>query len=136
MASLILLTAVLLILLDLICISDAKKIVKQFLWGRYNRKHAEQIFKEQPVEELRTMKFIGPHLKKYKKEFEIYRRIYMGLKIAVFPQYSLLLVCLGLLGLSNKLIYFCILPLLVIKAAFCVHFAYVLGPNKISKFGK
>ena len=51
-------------LFDIINISDARKILLDFLIGRRNRKNAMKIHREQILWNRMTMDYIGPMLKK------------------------------------------------------------------------
>ena len=67
----------LMIMLDIIVISDARRLLLDFLIGERNRKNAKRIHAEQSFSDRVKMGYILPMLKKYTRTFRKYHILYL-----------------------------------------------------------
>ena len=81
-----LLICLVLVLLNVITIIDARILLFDFMIGRRNRKSARKIHKEQSFKDRITMGYIYPMLKKNTVEFKWYHTLYLNVLYTIVPQ--------------------------------------------------
>lgn len=118
-------------LFDIINISDARKILLDFLIGRRNRKNAMKIHREQILWNRMTMDYIGPMLKKHRREFRIFHILYKTLIYSLAPRY-LILVMVHIFAPSA--IWYVFLCYFIIEICIAILYRIVLGPNRRSVY--
>ena len=87
MKKLFVLAYFLMIMLDIIVISDARRLLLDFLIGERNRKNAKRIHAEQSFSDRVKMGYILPMLKKYTGAFRKYHILYLIILYSLIPQY-------------------------------------------------
>ena len=80
------------VLFDVLIVSDARRLLLDFLIGQRNRKNARKIHSEQSFKNKIHMGYIQPMLKKNKEAFRKYHILYLAIIYSLIPQY--IVVCL------------------------------------------
>lgn len=123
----------LIVLLDIIIISDARRLLLDFLIGQRNRKNAMQIHSEQIFKNRVLMGYIYPMLKKNKKTFKKYHRLYLVVLYSLLPQY-IAIVCIHIL--VPDILKYVAGAYLLIRLLLAVLYRLELGPQRISVYAK
>lgn len=123
----------LLVIFDMIIVSDARCLLFDFLIGQRNRKNAKQIHSEQTIKNRVTMGYIQPMLTKHQKVYKKYHMLYLMVLYSLIPQYV-------------SIIFFQLFAPQVVKYILCVFFVarfllaifyrLELGPQRISIYAK
>lgn len=128
--SMFMLTLVFLLFCDWMAVSDGRRLLYDFLIGAGNRESAARRRAEQTRRDRFLMGYIRQYLKRWKKEFDHFHRLYLFHLMTLIPQYALVmvLVCFGAVGG-----YFMLLCI-VVKA--CLNWYYTLqfNGNRVSKY--
>ena len=123
----------LLVLFDIIIISDARRILLDFLIGRRNRKNAMRIHSEQTFGNRVHMGYIHPMLKRYQNIFKIYHKLYLAILYSLVPQYAaVVLVQILFVDIFNYVIGAC----LIVRLILAVFYRLALGPQRTSIYAK
>ena len=75
------------VLFDVIIVSDARCLLLDFLIGQRNRKNAKKIHLEQSFKNRIHMGYIQPMLSKNKESFKKYHVLYLAVIYSLIPQY-------------------------------------------------
>lgn len=120
-------------LLDIIIVTDARRLLSDFLVGQRNRKNSVKIHSEQTFRNRVSMGYIYPMLKKHKKAFKKYHILYLSVLCSLLPQYLT-----GILGcfLFPDVAKYIIGVFLVARLFLAVLFRFELGPQKISVYAR
>lgn len=133
MDKLILFIYFLLLTTDSIVLSDARRLLLDFLIGQRNRKNANKIHKQQSFQDKVTMRYIKPMLKKNVSAFKNYHLLYMILLISLIPQYIVIVLAQILLP-DYVWCVFCFF--LAIKFILAVYYRLELGSLKMSVYAQ
>lgn len=125
---------ILLLMLDILAVFDFRSLLFDFLIGAKNRKSAKRIHSEQDIVEKVTLKYIEPLLKKYKRQFVFFHRLYIFHIIALLLQNLILLVCV-LMYLEN-IVYNLLNVLCLIKIALNLFLRLQVDSSRHSKYSK
>lgn len=121
------------ILFDIIIISDARRILLDFLIGRRNRKNAMQIHSEQTLNNRIHMGYIHPMLKKHQNTFKKYHILYLVILYSLVPQYAtIVLVHIFVPDIFKYVIG----AYLVVRLILAVAYRLELGPQRRSVYAK
>lgn len=123
----------LIVLFDIIIISDARRLLLDFLIGQRNRKNAMQIHSEQTFKNRVHMGYIRPMLKKYQKAFRKYHMLYLVVLYSLFPQYAAVVL---IHILAPNIIKYVAAVYLIIRLLLAVFYRLELGPQRISVYAK
>lgn len=121
----------LIVLFDTIIISDARRLLLDFLIGQRNRKNAMQIHSEQTFKSRVHMGYIHPMLKKHQKTFKKYHMLYLVILYSLVPQYAtIVLVHVFVPGIFKYVMG----AYLIVRLILAVFYRLELGPQKISVY--
>ena len=131
---LIVLLYFLIVLIDVIIISDARHLLLDFLIGQRNRKNAMKIHSEQTFKNRVHMGYIHPMLKKYQKTFKKYHVLYLVVLYSLVPQY----VTLVLIHVFTPDFFFKFTAgvCLICRLLLAIFYRLELGPQRISVYAK
>ena len=121
------------ILFDAIIVSDARRLLLDFLIGQRNRKNAKKIHSEQSFKNRIHMGYIQPMLKKNKEAFRKYHILYLIIIYSLIPQY--IVACLFHF-LAPSIIFYVIGTLSLIRILLVIFYRLELGPNRMSVYAK
>ena len=93
MQKILLISYFIMAMLDILNLSDARKLLLDFLIGQRNRKNAMKIHSEQRFKDRINMGYIYPMLKKHKPIFRKYHMLYLVMLSSIIPQYVSLILC-------------------------------------------
>ena len=133
MQKILLISYFIMAMLDILNISDARKLLLDFLIGQRNRKNAMKIHSEQRFKDRINMGYIYPMLKKHKPIFRKYNMLYLVMLSSIIPQYVSLILCR--VFAPNVVIYLvgvCIL----IRVILAVFLHLELGPQRMSVYAQ
>ena len=133
MEKLFVLAYFLLIMLDIIVISDARRLLLDFLIGKRNRKNAKRIHAEQSFSDRVKMGYILPMLKKYTGTFRKYHFLYLVILYSLIPQY-ITIVLFHIFAPS--VIWYVFGVFLGIKLLLAILYTLELGPQKMSVYAQ
>lgn len=122
-----------LLLMDVILVSDLRRLLLDFLVGQRNRKTMIRIHKNQHLKDRITLSYIKPLLKRYISNFQFYHIIYMIVIISFFPQ-NIIIIIIHII-LKNKVRYVLYL-LLCVKAFALILIRLQYDSSRISKYAK
>ena len=123
----------LIVLSDVIIISDARHLLLDFLIGQRNRKNAMQIHSEQTFKNRAHMGYIHPMLKKHQNTFKKYHTLYLVILYSLVPQYvAIVLVHL----LVPNIFKYIMGAYLTVRLLLAVYYRLELGPQRISVYAK
>lgn len=120
-------------LFDIIIISDARRLLLDFLIGQRNRKNAIKIHSEQTFKNRVNMGYIQPMLRKYQKTFKKYHILYLSILYSLIPQY---LVSILSCFLAPDVAKYILGTFLVIRLLLAVFYRLELGPQRISVYAQ
>ena len=120
-------------LFDLIIISDARRLLLDFLIGQRNRKRAMEIHSEQPFKSRVNMGYIHPMLKNHQSTFKNYHTLYLAILYSLVPQYAAIVLVHFFIPNIFKYIMGLYLIVRLLIAAF---YRLSLGPERISVYAK
>ena len=133
MEKLFILAYFLMIMLDKVVISDARRLLLDFLIGQRNRKNARKIHAEQRFSDRVTMGYIQPMLKKHTGAFRKYHILYMVILCSLIPQY----ITIALFHiLETNVIWYVFGVFLGIKLLLTIFYTLELGPQKMSVYAQ
>ena len=121
------------IMLDIIVISDARRLLLDFLIGERNRKNAKKIHAEQSFSDRVKMGYILPMLKKYTRTFRKYHILYLVILYSLIPQY-ITIVLFHIFVPS--VIWYVFGVFLAIKLLITIFYTLELGPQKMSVYAQ
>ena len=121
------------VLFDVITVSDARRLLLDFLIRQRNRKNARKIHSEQSLKNKIHMGYIQPMLKKNKEAFRKYHMLYLANIYSLIPQY--VAVCLFHFLLPNIILYV-VGTLLLIRIFLAIFYRLELGSNRISVYAQ
>ena len=133
MEKLFILAYFLMIMLDKVVISDARRLLLDFLIGERNRKNAKKIHAEQSFSDRVKMGYILPMLKKYTRTFRKYHILYLGILYSLIPQY-ITIVLFHIFVPS--IIWYVFGVFLAIKLLITIFYTLELGPQKMSVYAQ
>ena len=133
MEKLFILVYFLMIMLDKVVISDARRLLLDFLIGERNRKNAKMIHAEQSFSDRVKMGYILPMLKKYTRTFRKYHILYLVILYSLIPQY-ITIVLFHIFVPS--VIWYVFGVFLVIKLLITIFYTLELGPQKMSVYAQ
>ena len=133
MEKLFILAYFLMIMLDKVVISDARRLLLDFLIGERNRKNAKKIHAEQSFSDRVKMGYILPMLKKYTGTFRKYHILYLVILYSLIPQY-ITIVLFHILVPS--VIWYVFGVFLAIKLLLTIFYTLELGPQKMSVYAQ
>ena len=133
MEKLFILAYFLLVMLDKVVISDARRLLLDFLIGQRNRKNAKSIHAEQSFTDRVKMGYILPMLKKYKEAFKKYHTLYLVILYSLIPQY-ITIVLFHIFVPS--VIWYVFGVFLAIKLLLTIFYTLELGPLKMSVYAQ
>ena len=133
MEKLFILAYFLMIMLDKIVISDARRLLLDFLIGERNRKNAKKIHAEQSFSDRVKMGYILPMLKKYTGTFRKYHILYLVILYSLIPQY-ITIVLFHIFVPS--VIWYVFGVFLAIKLLITIFYTLELGPQKMSVYAQ
>lgn len=123
----------LLVSFDMFIISDARRLLLDFLIGQRNRKNAMKIHSEQDFRNRMHMGYIHPMLKKYKNTFKKYHTLYLVILYSLVPQYvTIVFVHLLVPHIFKYIMGAC----LIVRILLTVFYRLELGPQRISVYAK
>ena len=123
----------LLVLFDIIIISDARRILLDFLIGQRNRKNAIQIHSEQTFKNRVHMGYIYPMLNNHQKTFKKYHILYLLVLCSLVPQYVTIVLIQTLVpNIIKYIVAFC----LIVRLLLAIFYRLELGPQRISVYAK
>ena len=93
MQKILLISYFIMAMLDILNLSDARKLLLDFIIGQRNRKNAMKIHSEQRFKDRINMGYIYPMLKKHKPIFRKYHMLYLVMLSSIIPQYVSLILC-------------------------------------------
>ena len=123
----------LLILLDGLLLSDARRLLLDFLIGQRNRKNAMRIHAEQSLRDRILMGYIAPMLKKHQKAFRGFRILYLILLYSLVPQYAAVIL---IHIFAPDILWYAMGALLILRFLLTVYYRLELGPNRVSVYGQ
>ena len=133
MEKLFILAYFLMIMLDKVVISDARRLLLDFLIGERNRKNAKKIHAEQSFSDRVKMGYILPMLKKYTGTFRKYHILYLVILYSLIPQY-ITIVLFHIFVPS--IIWYVFGVFLAIKLLLTIFYTLELGPQKMSVYAQ
>ena len=133
MEKLFILAYFLMIMLDKVVISDARRLLLDFLIGERNRKNAKKIHEEQSFSDRVKMGYILPMLKKYTGTFQKYHILYLVILYSLIPQY-ITIVLFHIFAPS--VIWYVFSVFLGIKLLLTIFYTLELGPQKMSVYAQ
>ena len=133
MEKLFILAYFLMIILDKVVISDARRLLLDFLVGQRNRKNAKKIHAEQSFSDRMKMGYIQPMLKKYAGTFKKYHILYLVILYSLVPQY-ITIVLFHIFVPS--VIWYVFGVFLAIKLLITIFYTLELGPQKMSVYAQ
>ena len=133
MEKLFVLAYFLMIMLDIIVISDARRLLLDFLIGQRNRKNAKIIHAEQRFGDRVKMGYILPMLKKYTGTFRKYHILYLVILYSLIPQY-ITIVLFHIFATS--IVWYVFGVFLGIKLLLTIFYTLELGPQKMSVYAQ
>ena len=133
MEKLFILAYFLMIMLDKVVISDARRLLLDFLIGERNRKNAKKIHAEQSFSDRVKMGYILPMLKKHTRTFRKYHILYLVILYSLIPQY-ITIVLFHILVPS--VIWYVFGVFLAIKLLLTIFYTLELGPQKMSVYAQ
>ena len=133
MEKLFILAYFLMIMLDKVVISDARRLLLDFLVGQRNRKNAKKIHAEQNFSDRVKMGYILPMLKKYTRTFRKYHILYLVIFYSLIPQY-ITIVLFHIFVPS--VIWYVFGVFLAIKLLITIFYTLELGPQKMSVYAQ
>ena len=133
MEKLFILAYFLMIMLDKVVISDALRLLLDFLIGERNRKNAIKIHAEQSFSDRVKMGYILPMLKKYTGTFRKYHILYLVILYSLIPQY-ITIVLFHIFVPS--VIWYVFGVFLAIKLLLTIFYTLELGPQKMSVYAQ
>mgnify|MGYP005610624417 CR=1 FL=1 len=133
MEKLFILAYFLMIMLDKVVISDARRLLLDFLIGERNRKNAKKIHAEQSFSDRVKMGYILPMLKKYTGTFRKYHILYLVILYSLIPQY-ITIVLFHIFVPS--VIWYVFGVFLAIKLLITIFYTLELGPQKMSVYAQ
>ena len=121
------------LILDIVTISDLRKFLLDFLRAKKSRSNSDHIYAIQPLRDKITLSFIKAHLKKYIKEFNAFHRMYMGVIYTLIPQYVILITSNVLMGMESMYVvcFFAVVKLIV-----CFLVRINVDSNRVSIYRK
>lgn len=123
----------LILLLDLIIVSDARKLLLDFLIGQRNRKSAVLFHSGQPFFSKLNMGYILPLLKKYQATFKKYHALYLVILYSLIPQYiTVVLFHVYLPHIASYLMGLYLFARVLLSAFYRLE----LGPQGVSVYAK
>ena len=133
MEKLFILAYFLMIMLDKVVISDARRLLLDFLIGERNRKNAKKIHAEQSFSDRVKMGYILPMLKKYTGTFRKHHILYLVILYSLIPQY-ITIVLFHIFVPS--VIWYVFGVFLAIKLLITIFYTLELGPQKMSVYAQ
>ena len=133
MEKLFILAYFLMIVLDKVVISDARRLLLDFLIGERNRKNAKKIHAEQSFSDRVKMGYILPMLKKYTRTFRKCHILYLVILVSLIPQY-ITIVLFHIFVPS--VIWYVFGVFLAIKLLITIFYTLELGPQKMSVYAQ
>ena len=133
MEKLFILAYFLMIMLDKVVISDARRLLLDFLIGERNRKNAKKVHAEQSFSDRVKMGYILPMLKKYTRTFRKYHILYLVILYSLIPQY-ITIVLFHIFAPS--VIWYVFGVFLAIKLLITIFYTLELGPQKMSVYAQ
>ena len=133
MEKLFILAYFLMIMLDKVVISDARRLLLDFLIGERNRKNAKKIHAEQNFSDRVKMGYILSILKKYTRTFRKYHILYLVILYSLIPQY-ITIVLFHIFVPS--VIWYVFGVFLAIKLLITIFYTLELGPQKMSVYAQ
>ena len=133
MEKLFILAYFLMIMLDKVVISDARRLLLDFLIGERNRKNAKKIHAEQNFSDRVKMGYILSILKKYTRTFRKYHILYLVILYSLIPQY-ITIVLFHIFVLC--VIWYVFGVFLAIKLLITIFYTLELGPLKMSVYAQ
>lgn len=133
MEKLLVLAYFLMIMLDKVVISDARRLLLDFLIGEKNRKNAKKIHAEQRFSDRVMMGYIQPMLKKYIAAYRKYHILYLIILYSLIPQY-ITIVLFHIFAPS--LIWYVFGVFIGIKLLLTIFYTLELGPLKMSVYAQ
>ena len=133
MKEIVCLAYIIIILMDIIVISDARRLLLDFLIGERNRKNAKKIHAEQSFSDRVKMGYILPMLKKYTGAFRKYHILYLVILYSLIPQY-ITIVLFHIFVPS--IIWYVFGVFLGIKLLLTIFYTLELGPQKMSVYAQ
>ena len=133
MEKLFILAYFLMIMLDKVVISDARRLLLDFLIGQRKRKNAKKIHAEQSFSDRVKMGYILPMLKKYTRTFRKYHILYLVILYSLIPQY-ITIVLFHIFVPS--VIWYVFGVFLAIKLLITIFYTLELGPQKMSVYAQ
>ena len=107
--------------IDALVLSSAKSVLIQFLTGTINPKNLNAFHRRQKWMDQLTLNYIGPLLKKHRKEFHFLHRLYSIVLYASLPQAFLLLLLSFFItagGAARIVFYVMLLPRIIFAVIF------------------
>ena len=133
MTGILILLLIALLLLDGVVISDARRLLMDFLIGQRNRKNARKIHAQQTLRDRITLRYIKTMLKKYRSAFEKFYLLYMVLLVTLLPQYAAAIASCVVLGDSARYVLY---GFLIVKALLAVFYRLQFDSLHISVYAK
>lgn len=133
MKEIVCLAYIIIILMDIIVISDARRLLLDFLIGQRNRKNAKKVHAEQSFSDRVKMGYILPMLKKYIGAFRKYHILYLVILYSIIPQY-ITIVLFHIFVPS--IIWYVFGVFLGIKLLLTIFYTLELGPQKMSVYAQ
>ena len=130
---LIILAYFLLLMLDKVIISDARRLLLDFLIGQRNRKNAKMIHAEQSFADRVNMGYICPMLKKHEKAFKNYHTLYLTILYSLIPQYITVIL---FHIFAPSIVWYIVGALLIIRFILVFYYGLELGPQKMSVYAQ
>ena len=124
---------IIIILMDIVIICDARRLLLDFLIGQRNRKNAEKIHAEQNFLDRVSMGYIQPMLKKYGSAFRKYRVLYLVYLCSMLPQYVIIILCHIFL---HDIIWYIFGAFGVIKILLAAFYRLQSGANRMSVYAQ
>lgn len=119
---------------DNMIIGYLRQIQRDMLIGNRNRKSERKIYSSQDKKSKFTLCFIRPYLKKYRRQFEIWHRIYYVLLAVTIIKYVSLII-VHLLSVQAVFIYLIIAAIAqILFDSFLRVFIFTQGLNTNSKY--
>ena len=133
MEKLFILAYFLMIMLDKVVISDARRLLLDFLIGQRNRKNAKKVHVEQSFSDRVKMGYILPMLKKYTGTFQKYHILYLVILYSLIPQY----ITIVLFHIFVPSVIWCVFGVFLgIKLLLTIFYTLELGPQKMSVYAQ
>lgn len=103
------------VILDLVVISDLRKFLLDFLRVKKSKNNANRVYESQSLSDKIMLSFIREHLKKYIKEFTAFHKLYVVVVFTLVPQYVILIVCNVLMGMKSMYVlsFFAVIKLII-----------------------